>query len=232
MTGKRRRIRRAFPGSGKSSLRSSPPASLPQREFRAPLSKGFPVLRSSFRVSVYPGFAVLIGSLFFLNGLKLTLPFLISAAMHESGHLLVLRLLGIRVYGLELRSSGAVIRADLSGELREVWAAAAGPAVNLLLCCCICRFWPELWLCSAVQLLWNLLPVWPLDGGRICRLLLPRLFGAAGLMLCKLLAVGTAAFAVIAGIWASFFLRLGVLPVLLAGIFLLRLPPGFFRLDD
>ena len=176
------------------------------------------------RFSVSPGFAAAVCLLLFLGGARLTAAFLLAAALHEGGHLLALRLLRIPVCALELRASGAVLRAELNGELREAWAVAAGPAVNLLLCGCAYRVWPELWLCSTVQLLWNLLPVSPLDGGRLCTLVLPELFGDRGDMLCKLLSRGTVLLAVVAGIVGTCFLHYGLLPALAAGFFLLRMP--------
>ena len=184
------------------------------------------------RFSVSPGFCALVCLMLFLGGPGIALPFFLSAGLHEGGHLLALGLLGIPVRSLELRASGAVIRAELPGDLRELPAAAAGPAVNLLLCGCFCRIWPSLWLCSLVQLLWNLLPVYPLDGGRICRLLLPRLFGARGIILCQLLERFTALTAVLAGIWGTFALGLGLLPLLLAGFFLLRLPNSLDKASE
>ncbi len=178
------------------------------------------------RVRVSPGFPVLLCLLLCLEGFGLVLPFLLAAALHEAGHLLALALLGIPVCGLELRASGAVIRADLKGQLREAWALLAGPAVNLLLAGACFRLWPLLSFCSLVLGCCNLLPISALDGGRLCALLLPALFGRVGYMLCKLLHYGTLLAVVAAGILGTCVLHLGLLPILLTGFFLLRLPKG------
>ena len=173
---------------------------------------------------IRPGFPVMLCLLVCVGGLRLVLPFLTAAALHEAGHLLALALLGIPIRQLELRAAGAVIRAELRGEVREAWAVLAGPAVNLLLAGGCFRLWPALSLCSAILFCYNLLPVWPLDGGRLCLLLLPRLFGQAGYVLCQLLRGGTTLAVLAAGIWGTCVLHLGLLPALLAGFFLLRLP--------
>lgn len=176
------------------------------------------------RLTVSPGFPVLVCLLVCLSGLRGVLPFLLAAALHEAGHLLALALLGIPVYGLELRASGAVIRAELRGELREAWALLAGPAVNLLVAGGLFHLRPLLSFCSLALGLFNLLPIRGLDGGRLCALLLPRLLGPAGSILCKLLHCGTLLALAAAGIWGTCVLYLGLLPALLAGFFLLRLP--------
>lgn len=161
-----------------------------------------------------------------LGGIRTVLPFLLSAALHEVGHLLALRLLGIPVYGLELRASGAVIRAELQGLLWESWAILAGPVVNLLLAGAFFRLWPLLSFFSFSMGCCNLLPIRSLDGGRLCSLLLPRLFGPVGSVLCQLLHWGTLLSLVAAGVWGTCVLHLGLLPALLAGFFVLRLPKG------
>ncbi len=177
-------------------------------------------------VTVSPGFPVLICLLLCLGGAETVLPFLLAAALHEAGHLLALGLLGIPVHRIELRASGAVIRAELRGEPREAWAILAGPAVNLVLAGACFRLWPLFSFCCLALGLFNLLPVPALDGGRLCALLLPALLGRAGYVLCKLLYFGTLLAVLAAGIQGTCVLHLGLLPILLAGFFLLRLPKG------
>ena len=181
-------------------------------------------MKNRIRFSVSPGFPVLLSVLLCLGGPGTALPFLLAAAVHEAGHLAALGLLGVPVTRIELRGSGAVIRAGLRGEPREAWAAAAGPAANLLLAGAVYRILPMLSFCSMLLCCFNLLPAASLDGGMICRLLLPKLFGTAGYVLCKLLHWGVVLSAAAAGVWGTCVLHLGLLPALLAGIFLLRLP--------
>ena len=173
-------------------------------------------------VTVTPGFWFLLCFLLFFGG-NAAVCFLAAAALHELGHYLALRLLGIRVRGLTLGGAGGVLCADLTGELREAWAVFAGPGMNLLLYACFRRLQPGFSLCNLLLAAYNLLPVYPLDGGRLCRMILPRLFGAAGETVCLALPQLVLAAAVFCGVYATCVLHLGLLPCVASAAFLLRL---------
>ena len=108
----------------------------------------------------------------FLALLLLTVPVSLLAAAalaavcHELCHVLAVILLGGRVERFSLTLGGAVL--DISGLScgREALASAAGPAGSLLLLLGLRRF-PVLALCGLAQGCFNLLPVYPLDGGRL-----------------------------------------------------------------
>lgn len=112
---------------------------------------------------------------YFAALLVLTLPLnwllaaLAAAAVHELCHLAAVRALGGEVLEIRVRPGGAVIDAALPEKGRALLAALAGPAGSLLLLS-LCRWFPRLSLCGAVQGLFNLLPVRPLDGGRALEL--------------------------------------------------------------
>lgn len=86
------------------------------------------------RIRISGGFWLLAAWFTLVNGWQLLAVILSAAALHELGHLLVLRLLGARVrelrvsvFGAELVTSAA--RLSYPGEIAAV---LAGPAVNLL----------------------------------------------------------------------------------------------------
>ena len=177
-----------------------------------------------FRVTATGGFWAALACFWLLDEWDLLPPFLLASALHEAAHLGVLALLRVPVLALELRAGGAVIRAQLRSEQREAWAIAAGPAVNLLLAALFRRAWPLFSLCNLTLGCCNLLPLAMLDGGRLCALLLPELLGRAGETACQLLHWLTLASLVICAVWATCALHYGLLPVLLAGFFLWKLP--------
>lgn len=121
-------------------------------------------------ISVSPGFWLLLLAFCLLDRSGAAGPFLLAAGLHEAGHLLALHLTGIPVLALELRGTGAVIRAELPGDRREALALAAGPGLNLLLALLFRRLWPMFGLCSLCLGLANLLPLPGRDGGRLANL--------------------------------------------------------------
>lgn len=95
---------------------------------------------------------------------------------HELGHLLALRLLGLRTHSLRAETTG--LRIDYTGDggvSGELLAAAAGPAAGLCWAWAASRLgerfgWETARLSAGLSLLlsfFNLLPAAPLDGGRI-----------------------------------------------------------------
>lgn len=91
-----------------------------------------------------------------------------AAGVHEACHLAALRALGGRVLSFHIGVTGAVMETALSGRGRQCLAALAGPAGSLLLVL-TGRWLPHVAVCGLVQGLFNLLPIYPLDGGRILR---------------------------------------------------------------
>ena len=102
---------------------------------------------------------------------------MVAAVVHELIHLAAIWLLGGQVYGVRIGLGGATIDFEISGRGKEAFSAAAGPAGSLMLIF-LCHQFPRIAICGAAQGLFNLLPVYPLDGGRILdcvlEMLLPR----------------------------------------------------------
>lgn len=111
--------------------------------------------------------------LILLFPLKWLLSTLLAALIHEMGHILVLLVLGGKIHSIMIRSSGAIINAWIPSETREITSILAGPASSLLLMF-LYPILPEVSVCAGIQGLFNLLPIYPLDGGRIRRHLLSK----------------------------------------------------------
>jgi len=106
--------------------------------------------------------------------LLLTLPLnwllsaLAAAAFHELCHGAAILLLGGRIWGVRIGAGGAVMETEPLSSGKELVCALAGPAGSLLLVLTF-RIFPRVAVCALVQGAFNLLPVFPLDGGRALR---------------------------------------------------------------
>lgn len=168
----------------------------------------------------------------YLAGMVLLLPVkwlfagIFSAALHEAFHIAAIRLTRRKVLGITVSASGTEICTAALLPREELLCALAGPAscvIGLLLA----RWFPRLAVCSVLHSLYNLLPVYPLDGGRalLCaaEIALPQPFGD---VLCRyieavcLIGIGAAA------VYGCVILRLGIFPILLAAFLIARAQGG------
>lgn len=121
------------------------------------------------------------GTVYLLEG-RQTLALCLAVGAHELGHVLALLLMGFEIRRLELRPFGLqIIYGGVCSGNKEMLSAAAGPAAGLLFALLMCLWEAEFAaLCAGLSILlsaFNLLPVPPLDGGRISSILLRRVFG-------------------------------------------------------
>ena len=118
-------------------------------------------------------------------GAEGALMLLVCAAAHEAGHLLAIWALGGRVKQVRAGALGAVITMEWMPYLREALAAAAGPATSMLFTLLMVLLARETGAgtfhlmagASAALGVFNLLPAYPMDGGRILYALLAHRFG-------------------------------------------------------
>lgn len=135
--------------------------------------KRFCILPASFLT--YPALFVFCGARVF--GLLV-----LACAVHEAGHLIILRAARLRVVRITLTPAGLdIARSDGCSYRTDALVSLAGPLAGL--CCALCAYYAgSVDFCAAnlVCSVFNLLPVLPLDGGcalrslLLCRLSLDR----------------------------------------------------------
>lgn len=107
-----------------------------------------------------------------LAGAVLLLPFdvltaaLSAAAVHELFHIWILFLCKVPVFRIYIGAGGARIYTGNMTAVQEVLCAAAGPVGSLLLML-FADIFPLVSFFGLVQGVFNLLPLYPFDGGRI-----------------------------------------------------------------
>ena len=124
------------------------------------------------KLKIAPGFFLLGALAVLLLPLRWVMGVFLAALVHELSHYMAVVLCGGRILSVSLGGSCARIEASPMSSGREALCALAGPVGSFFMIL-IAEYFPEAGLCGLIQGAYNLLPLYPLDGGRILRCLFP-----------------------------------------------------------
>ena len=150
---------------------------------------------------------------------------LFAAAFHEVCHMLAIYACGGKVGTITVGGGGAVMDAGTLSNAKELLCALAGPMGSLLLLP-LMRWFPRVAVCGLFHAVYNLLPVYPLDGGRALCCIANSLLGEKGETVCLLVQLFFCVMVLVLGIYASVVWKLGLIPVILAAQLLLKANHG------
>lgn len=145
----------------------------------------------------------------------------VAAAFHEACHLLAAKWVGAEIESLTVGVSGARISARFPDRKGELLTALAGPVGSLLLLVLL-SVAPRLALCGGVQGVYNLLPLYPKDGGRVLKCLMEMVLPQQSERLCRWAEITALLILVVLAVWGSFGLKIGIWPVVMVGVRCLR----------
>ena len=175
------------------------------------------------RLDLTPGFPAFLAAVWYFDSCGIFWPFLAAMTVHELAHAAVLLLLGGRIESVRLSFAQVELRTGLLSDRTELWSTAAGPGINLLCGWLFRRWMPAFAAVSLLLALFNLLPVWPLDGGRLLRTLLRMRWGAAGVDASQTLGLLFGLGLLAGAVFAARRWDAGVWPAVTSGALLVRL---------
>lgn len=174
--------------------------------------------KSQIPVSFTPSFLLLLVISLLIIPTKWLLSWLFAALVHELFHYGALCICRSSVLSVAVGIGGARICTELLSERNECFCALAGPVGGLLLLL-FAPIAPAIAVCAFFQSLYNLLPIYPMDGGRVLFSLIRQIFKATTAeTVIKIWTWAILICIAAACLWFAVSWGLGQIPIVIAGI--------------
>ena len=156
------------------------------------------------KIDIRPNTYIYIVLLIFLIPLKWLLAWIFAAVFHEFCHWLAVKLCGGEIYRMTIGLSGAKMECGPMSNKKKLFAVLSGP-IGGLIPLLFARWIPRTALCCWLLSMYNLLPLFCLDGGRAVAIL----FGSKAIVIQRLFLLALSIFAA----YLSVVLHFGLLPL-------------------
>lgn len=174
------------------------------------------------RIKLSGGFCIMLALMLLLVPIKWLAAAMIAAVFHELCHYLAIRACCGACVGVKLYAIAAYLPLPRMSRGREVVCALAGPIGGLCLLS-LARWMPRIALCAAMQSAYNLLPIYPLDGGRALQSGLLLFFPPPiSVGICRYFEILSKMLVILLAVYGCFVLKLGIFPLLMALLLLIR----------
>lgn len=174
-----------------------------------------------FGVDIGFDFYASVAAALLLLPVKWVFAWLTAAAVHELFHCAAIYACRGYITHVKIGIGGASLRTSPLDNRAEMICAVCGPLGGLLIAL-LFRSLPEFAVCGLAQSVFNLLPIFPMDGGRVLLCACRRVFRQKGERLCWCIQTVFMAGLFMLALYMTFRLLLGPIPVIVAVVLFLR----------
>lgn len=167
------------------------------------------------QVTVKPNTYIFLVLLLFFVPMPWLAAWMLAVFFHEFCHWIAVRLCGGEIHQLSIGLGGANMQSSALTDGKRLFSVLSGPVGGLVLVF-VGRWFPRVAICSWLLSVYNLLPLLPLDGGHALQIMLrnEKPFFIAEKFFLAFLTMGA--------VYASFFLHLGALPLVVVSVLWLK----------
>ena len=178
--------------------------------------------RNQITVSVQPETGIIFSLIILLIPLKWVFAWFFATLFHEACHVLMIVLCGKCIRQVDVSVGGMILRSETLSPFQNILCSLAGPAGGFFLVFFACWF-PRIAICGFLQSVYNLLPIYPLDGSHV-------LYAFCRMMLTDAVAKKLAFFAdwfvtlllTVCSIYLAVACKIGILPLAFGVMLLIR----------
>ena len=175
------------------------------------------------RFNIQPSFLITFAFALLIIPVRWVFGWFIAVSFHEICHYIAICLFDIPVYRISISASGAKMQTGEMSAFQETFCALAGPLGSFVLLAFLHMF-PYMSLCALAQSIFNLLPIYPLDGGRVTTGILALLFGCdKGIKIGKIISASFSVLLAFVCIVISIYMKFGITTFIFGILLIVRI---------